>query len=425
MSDNLLIHNIKTLYSNNHKPPVKGLKMSDILKIDNAFILIKGSRIAVVGNGDFSGYINKDTEVFDACQTICIPGLIDSHTHLVFGGSREDEFSRKIAGEDYLDILKSGGGILNTVNQTKKASFEDLYQQAKKSLDEMLLFGVTSIEAKSGYGLELETEIKQLRVLKKLNEDHPIDIYITYLGAHALPKEYENRRDVFIERIINDLEVIKTEGLADFVDVFCEVGVFDALETEKILRRAKDLGFKLRLHADEIKSIGGTQVGLKLKASTIDHLMAISDDDIKAFAKTNTIANLLPSTSFFLNKEYAPARKLIDNSVAVSLSSDYNPGSTPSENFQLTLQISGNKLRMMPSEILTAATINPANSLDIFKDLGSIEVGKKADIVLLDAKNLEYFIYHYGINHTKTVIKNGFIVVNNRQILKENINEII
>ncbi|PKK95378.1 MAG: imidazolonepropionase [Tenericutes bacterium HGW-Tenericutes-5] len=413
----LLIYNIKTLYSNNNLAPVKGKLMQDISSIDNAYIFIEDKIIKNIGSGDYKHLITKDTEVFDALNSIAIPGLVDSHTHLVFGGSREHEFSKKIAGVDYLDILKSGGGILSTVQQTKEASFEELYNQAKKSLDIMLSFGVTTLEAKSGYGLELETEIKSLRVLKKLKENHPIDVHITYLGAHALPSEYKTRREEFIETIINDLEVIKNEDLAEYADVFCETGVFTATETKRILSKAKALGFKLRVHTDEIDSIGGTEVALDLEAKTVDHLMAITDEDIKKIAKTNTIANLLPSTSFFLNKEFAPARKLIDAGAAVSVSSDYNPGSTPSENYQLTLQISGNKLRMLPQEVLTAATINPAFSLDLENQVGSLQVGKQADILLLDCKNLDYFIYHYGINHTKFVFKNGKLVFKQQQEL--------
>lgn len=414
----MIIHNIKTLYTNNNKPPVKGLLMNDVKAINNAFIVVEDGVIVNIGSGSYSKFLSNDVITIDATDKIAIPGLIDSHTHLVFGGSREHEFAQKIAGVDYLDILKSGGGILSTVESTKKASFNELYNQAKKSLDEMLLFGVTSLEAKSGYGLDLETEKKTLKVLKKLNEDHDIDIYLTYLGAHALPLEYKGNRQGFINQIISDLEIIKREGLAEYADVFCEDGVFDSLETKQILNKAKELGFKIRVHTDEIKSIGGTSVALGLKAKTIDHLMAITDDDIKKVAKTNTIANLLPSTSFFLNKKYAPARKLIDAGCAVSVSSDYNPGSTPSENFQLTLQIAGNKLKMLPNEILTAATINPAYSLDIDNKVGTLEVGKRADILLLNSKNIDYFIYHYGINHTDTVIKNGRIVVKDRKLVK-------
>ncbi len=414
-----LIKNIKTLYTSKQVPPVKGGHMSDVVELNNAYILIEDELIKDIGI-EFNGSLSN-TSIYDASGLICIPGLIDSHTHLVFGGSREHEFSKKLAGVPYLDILKEGGGIHNTVKQTRSASKKDLYLQAKKSLDEMLLFGVTTLEAKSGYGLDLETEKKQLLVLKELNESNPIDIKITYLGAHALPKEYIDKREEFISKVILDLEHIKVEGLAEYVDVFCEFGVFTSAETEQIFERAIELGFKLRLHSDEIESIGGTEVAINLKANSVDHLMAITNEDILKLAKSNTIANLLPATSFFLNKDYAPARKLIDEGCAVSVSSDYNPGSTPSENYQLSLQLAGNKLRMLPKEILTAATINPAYSLDVSDKVGSIEIGKQADIILLDAKNLDYFIYHYGINHTKAVFKKGKLVVDNRRIIKEEI----
>ena len=417
MEKTILIKNIKTCYTSIQKPPVKGENMNKIKEYHNAYIVVKNDLIQEIGS-DFSGSESLFDETYDARNLICIPGLIDSHTHLVFGGSREDEFAKKIAGVDYLEILKQGGGILNTVAKTRKASFEELYSQAKKSLDEMLLFGVTTLEAKSGYGLNLENEIKLLKVLHKLNQEHPIDIHITYLGAHAIPKEYQDRREEYILSVKNDLKLIKKQNLAEAVDVFCEVGAFNASETKEILEEAKRLGFKLRVHTDEINSIGGIEAALKLQAKTVDHLMAIKEEDMDLLAKTNTIANLLPSTSFFLNKGYAKARKMIEKGIAVALSSDYNPGSTPSENYQLTLQLAGNKLRMLPYEILTAATINPAYSLDISKKIGTIEKGKLADLLLLDAKNIDYFIYHYGINHTKAVFKNGNLVVNNRQILE-------
>lgn len=415
-----LIYNIKAIYTPKHKPPVKGGLMADIDCLEEAFVVITNDCISYIGQGDYKPFIEQEMVLYDASQAIVIPGLIDAHTHLVFGGSRESEFSKKIAGVPYLDILKSGGGIHYTVHQTQRATEAELYQQALKSLNEMLLFGVTTLEVKSGYGLNLETEMKQLRVAKALNEHHPIDIHMTYLGAHALPKEFENQREEYILQVIQDLKIVKQNGLAEYADVFCETGVFTAKETEMILTQAKDLGFKLRVHTDEIDSIGGTKVALNLGAKTVDHLMAVTDEDIALLAQSNTIANLLPSTSFFLNKAYAPARKMIEQGVAVMVSSDYNPGSTPSENYQLTLQIAGNKLRMLPSEILTAATINPAYSLDISDTTGSIEVNKKADLLLLDCPNLDYFIYHYGINHTRAVFKNGKLVVNQRKRIGDN-----
>lgn len=414
-----IIYHIKSIYTSLNHPPVKGYKMAEIKEIKQPYMVIEDGLIKEISTGNYLEVVRDDDLLFDARNSIIIPGLIDAHTHLVFGGSREHEFADKIAGVPYLEILEKGGGILSTVAATRKMSFEDLYNQSLNSLNEMLLFGVTSLEVKSGYGLDLETEVKQLKVARALDKHHPIDISVTYLGAHALPPEYKTHRHDYIQMIKNDLEVIYQEGLADYVDVFCEAGVFSALETKEILETAKNLGFKLRVHTDEIESIGGTKVSVQLGAKTVDHLMAITDEDIELLAQSNIIANILPSTSFFLNKTYAPARKMIDRGVAVAVSSDYNPGSTPSENYQLTLQIAGNKLRMLPSEILTASTINPAYSLDINERVGSIEVGKEADLLLLDCPNLDYFIYHYGINHTYAVFKNGKLVVKNRRLVGE------
>ncbi len=417
MVDKLLIKNIKTLYTSVQKPPVKGKDMGLIEKIENAYIEIEDGYITMVGK-DYDYTTAVFDKVYDASGLIAIPGFVDSHTHLVFGGSREDEFSLKLQGVPYLDILKQGGGIFNTVKKTKEASHEELFLQAKKSLDEMLLFGVTTLEAKSGYGLDLDTEIKQLEVIKRLDNEHPIDIHSTYLGAHALPKEYEEKREEYIEKIKHDLEFIAKNNLAEYADVFCEMGVFTAEETKQILLKAKELGLGLRVHTDEIESIGGTQVAIELGAKTVDHLMATKASDMAKLAETDIIGNLLPSTSFFLNKEFAPARQMIEKGMALSISSDYNPGSTPSENYQFALQLAGNKLRMTPDEILTAATINPAYSLGLSDEIGSIEIGKFADILLLDVKNWDYFIYHYGINHTKAVFKKGVLVVDNRTILR-------
>jgi len=416
MYADLIVTNIKTLYTCNLIPPVRGKQMNEVTVIDNPFIAIKDGNFLDFGNHDYHQLINEKTKLIDAEGMIAIPGLIDSHTHLVFGGSREDEFAKKIKGVPYLEILASGGGILNTVKKTRTASFDELMKQAHDSLDEMLLFGVTTIEAKSGYGLDLETEIKQLEVARQLNKNHPIELFSTYLGAHALPKEYENKKAEYIDKVIRDLEVIKANNLAIFVDVFCEKGIFEIKDTKKILEAAKNLGFIPRIHADEIASLGGTRLGIEMKAASVDHLMAISQEDIKKLGHSNTIANLLPATSFYLNKAYAPARDLIDNLAAVSIASDYNPGSSPSENFQLTMQLAGNKMQMTPFEILTS-TINPAFSLGIASRLGGIEIGKQADFVLMKAKNLDYLIYHYGVNHARHVFKKGVQVVKNRQII--------
>ncbi len=417
MHADLVVTNIKTLYTCNLLPPVRGKSMNEVTVIDNAFIAVKDGNFLDFGKHDYHHLINEKTKLIDAENMIVVPGLIDSHTHLVHGGSREDEFSKKIQGVPYLEILASGGGILNTVAKTRAASFDELLKQARNSLDEMLMYGVTTIEAKSGYGLNLETEIKQLEVAKLLNQRHPVEIISTYLGAHALPQEYENMKADYIDKVIQDLKVIKAKNLAVFVDVFCEQGVFEIAETKKILKAAISLGFIPRIHADEIAPLGGAGLGIEMSAASVDHLIAIRQDDIKRLGHSDTIANLLPATSFYLNKPYAPARELINNLAALSISTDYNPGSSPSENFQFTMQLAGNKLQMTPFEILTASTINPAFSLGIASRLGSIEKGKEADFVLLKAKNLDYLIYHYGINHARHVFKKGIQVVKNRQII--------
>jgi len=403
MKADLIIHNIKTLYNPNQEPPVKGLSMSQIEQIDHAFIAIKKEVILHVGRDCFDHYVDANTQLFDAKQKIAVPGFIDPHTHLVHAGSREYEYEKLQKGTPYLDILKQGGGILGTVNKTQEATETSLYQQALVSLNRMLAQGVTAIEAKSGYGLDLDTEIKQLVVAKKLNEDHPIEIVSTYLNTHTIPKKYQENPQDFVLKIINDLKEIKNRNLAEAVDVFCETGVFSIEDTKKILTEAKKLGFLVKLHADEIHPLGGAGLGVELQAVSADHLMAIKDTDIPLLAQSNTIATLLPGTSFFLKKGYAPARKMIDQGCAISISTDYNPGSSPSEAFQLMMQIAFTQLNMTPKKILNTSTINPAYQLKRHQEMGSIKVGKKANIVLLDVPNLTYMLYHYGICHTQDV----------------------
>lgn len=415
MSTKKLIYNIKTIYTPLQKS--RGLEMNNISVLHNAYIVIEDDKILNIGTGDYSAFINSETIKIDAENNIVIPGLIDSHTHLVHGGSRENEFDKKLAGVPYLEILKAGGGILSTVESTRNSSSESLYNKAYKSLDEMLLYGVTTIESKSGYGLNLETELKQLNVNKLLDENHPIDIVSTYLGAHAVPMEFKDNKELYIQSILSDIVAIKKQGIAAFIDVFCEDSVFNKTDSKRILEAGKEAGLDVKIHADEIVSLGGASLAVELDAKSADHLMAISDDDIKLISKSNVVSNLLPCTSFYLNKDYAPARKLIESGAYVSISSDYNPGSSPSENFQFAMQLAANKLRMKPNEVLVASTINSAYNLGLDSSVGSLDVGKQADLVIMDAPNLEYLFYHYGINHTKHVFKNGNRVVKNRQVV--------
>ena len=417
MHADLVIYNIGTLLTSKLIAPVKGKDMNKISSYSDAFIAVKDGIIIDFGEGEYDKYLNDFTFMHDAQGNLVIPGLIDSHTHLVHYGSRENEFASLRAGVPYLDILKQGGGIHSTVNKTRNATVEELFEKAWKSLDEMLLHGVTTIEAKSGYGLNLETEMKQLSVAKELNEYHPITIINTYLGAHTVPKEYKNNKDEYIQSLVNDMKIIKEKDLATFIDVFCEDSVFNYEESKYILEQGKQIGLIPKIHADEIVTLGGAGLAVLLNASSADHLMAISNEDINKLATSNVIANLLPSTSFYLNKDYAPARLLIDSNCAVAIASDYNPGSSPSENFQFTMQLAANKLKMTSSEILNASTINAAYNLRIQDKVGSIEIGKDADIVIMDSKNLDYIMYHFGINHTLDVFKKGEVVVRDKSLV--------
>ncbi len=414
MHKELIIHNIGNLYTPLGKYS-RGSEMKQILHLENAFIVIKDDIIKKIDIGDHKAYITENTELFDANGMVALPGFVDSHTHLVFGGSREHEFSKKIKGVPYLDILKAGGGILSTVEMTRSTNYDELLRKSKASLYELASYGVTSLEAKSGYGLNQETELKQLQVIKELNKTTPFTIIPTYLGAHAVPKD--TTKEQYIESVLNDIDELSNNELATFVDVFCEDSVFNVEDTFKILNYAKEKNLKIKIHADEIVSLGGAGLAVDLKANSADHLMAISEEDIIKISKSNTVANLLPSTSFYLNKDFAPARKLIDNNAIVSLSSDFNPGSSPSENFLFMAQLGCIKLRMTPEEVLTATTINAAYNLDLENEIGSLEIDKKADIVIMDAPNLEYIYYHYGINHTKHIVKNGTIIYKNRKFI--------
>ncbi len=395
----------------------QGEEMRDVEILENGYVVVKDDKIIAVGTGDvYKNYLENHTAVVDATGLVMTPGLVDSHTHLVHAGSREHELTMKLEGYSYLDILKAGGGILNTVQKTRKASFTELYDKAKKSLDIMLSYGTTTVEAKSGYGLDVDTEVKQLEVAKKLNDTHPVDIVSTFMGAHAYPSDYKDNHEAFIETVIDMMPYIKEHGLAEFCDVFCERDVFSYEESLYLLEKAKEYGFMLKIHADEMDSIGAVDIACVLGCVSADHLVETKEEDFEKLAKYHIVANLLPATSFNLNKGYAKARKMIEAGCGIALSTDYNPGSSPTENIQLVMQLAGLKLKMTPKEILTAVTINGACALNREKEIGSIEVGKKADFVLFDVPNIDYLIYHFGINHVKDVYKNGKLVVHNQRV---------
>lgn len=394
-----------------------GSQMSEIRIIKNGAIYIEDEIIKKVGTTEevlAELNLSKEVKVINAFQKAIIPGFVDSHTHFVFGGYREDEFIDRLQGIPYLDLLKRGGGIMKTVTDTRNASFEDLYESGLKRLKNMLKQGVTTTEGKSGYGLNKDCEIKQLKVMCELNKNQPVDIVSTYLGAHAVAQEYKNNTNGYVDYMINEvLPEIKKENLAEFCDVFCEEGVFSIDESKKLLEAAQKLGFKAKLHADEIVPLNGAELAAQLKAVSADHLLMISQKGIESLAKENVIATLLPCTAFCLDKPYAPARKIIDGGCAVSLASDLNPGSCFSNSLPLIMALAVIHMKMTIEEALTAVTLNAAAALDRAWEIGSIEVGKKADLVILEYPSYKFLVYNTGANIVEKVIKNGEIAYEN------------
>lgn len=404
--------------------PVKKERMSDIGIIENGSLLAKNGKIIAVGKDDdlktqFAEEINN-AHTMDATGKVVAPGLIDPHTHLVHAGTRENEYAMRLQGKTYMEIMNAGGGIHATTRATQAASFEQLYEESRNRMDRFLLNGVTTIEAKSGYGLTLEDELKQLEVAKKLNEDHALDLVSTFMGAHAVPIAEKDNPEKFVERVINEMipEVAK-RGLAEFNDVFCERGVFTPEQSKRILEAGKEYGLIPKIHADEIEPYGGAETAAEVGAISADHLLKASDEGIHLMAENNVIGVLLPGTAFFLMEEYARARKMIDAGVAIALSTDVNPGSSPTLSLQFIMNLGCLNMGMTPEEVLTATTINAAHAIGRADTIGSLEVGKNADITIFDVKNYFMLSYQYGMNHVDTVIKNGLEVVTSKTTLKE------
>lgn len=416
MKATLIIKNIDNLITlKGENKPRRREDLKDIGLIKNGIIALDEDKIIYVGEGEIPTNIetNEETLILDGKGKTVTPGLIDSHTHLVHGGSRENELDMKLKGVPYLDILAAGGGIHSTVKATREASFEELYTKAEKSLNTMLSYGVTTVEAKSGYGIEdFDTELKQLEVAKKLNEDHPVDIVSTFMAAHAIPERFKDDSDKFVDIIINEMiPKVSEKKLAKFCDVFCEEGVFSVEQSKRILLAGRKFGMEPKLHADEIKPLGGAELAAEISCISADHLIAASDEGIEKMAESGVIANLLPGTSFNLQTgKFARAKKMTESGVPIALSTDYNPGSCPTENLQLIMSFASLIMKLTPEEVITAVTINGACSLGMEEKVGSLEVGKQGDFVIFDSPNLEYILYHFGTNHTEKVIKNGKIV---------------
>ena len=348
-------------------------------------------------------------EVMDAYGKVVMPGMVDPHTHLVFGGSREDEFEQRLQGADYLEILEKGGGILSTVRSTRETSFKELLANARKNLHYFIKCGVTSLEVKSGYGLDLDTEMKQLKVAHYLSQVAPVDMALTFLGAHAFPLEYRDNRDAYVDLVVNEmLPAVAAEGLAEFCDVFCEEKIFTVEQSFRVLEAGKEKKLKPKIHADEIVPYGGAELAARVGAVSADHLLQVSTRGIEQMAEKQVIGVLLPGTAFFLMKDqYAPAREMIEAGVPVALSTDRNPGSSPTEAIHLIMALACLQMKMTPAEIMTAVTINAAYAINRGDLLGSLEIGKQADLLVIDAPNYRYIPYHYGMNMVERVYKKG------------------
>ncbi|WP_025843900.1 imidazolonepropionase [Brevibacillus agri] len=396
--------------------PVTGARMNELAIIEDGSVWLENGVIERVGTDDelASVYRERAHEAFviDATGKLVTPGLIDPHTHLVHAGTRQNEFNMRLNGATYMEIMNNGGGIHATTAATRQATHEELYAESKRRLDQFLLHGVTTVEAKSGYGLTLEDELKQLEVAKKLHEEHPVDLVSTFMGAHAVPREYKETPDAFVDLVVEQMipEVARRK-LAVFNDVFCERGVFTPEQSRRILEAGMRHGLLPKIHADEIEPYEGAELAASLGAVSADHLLRASDRGIELMAKAGVIAVLLPGTAFFLMAESANGRKMIDRGVAVALSTDCNPGSSPTVSLPLMMNLGCLKMGMTPAEVLTAATINAAHAIRCAHEVGSIEVGKKADIAIFDVPDFMTLQYRYGVNHVDTVIKQGTVVV--------------
>ena len=417
MNENLIIRHAHIVTPKGQSAR-KGEQMSVLENILDGVIEITNGLISFVGKEtEYKSPTNKSqyTEL-DVKGKCVLPGFVDSHTHFVFGGERAEEFSWRLKGESYMSIMNKGGGIMNTVSATRKCSLESLKEKSKIFLDKMTRMGVTTVEGKSGYGLDKETELLQLQVMHDLNDDPDVlvDIITTYLGAHALPVEYAGKAEDYI-RFMNEevLPFVKKDNLAEFVDVFCEKGVFSIDESRRILTHAKDMGFKLKLHADEIVSLGGAELAAELGAVSADHLLHASDKGIQEMAKHNVVATLLPLTAFALKEEFARGREMIDKGCAVALATDLNPGSCFSGSIPLTIALSCIYMKLTVEETITALTLNGAAALDRADKIGSIEVGKAGDLIVLTSDNYHFLPYYIGMNCVETTIKRGRILHNN------------
>ena len=413
--NNLIIKNASQVVTCSGNKGKHGKEMSELHVIDNGTVIVTNGIIThVLKQGETIPVNEEYYEVINAQGKALLPGFVDPHTHFIFGGYREEEFSWRMRGDSYMSIMNRGGGIINTTKATREATDEELFELGKQRLNEMLKLGITTVEGKSGYGLNMETELKQLRVMKHLNQTHSMDVVSTFMGAHAVPPEWKDREDAFIDFNINEMfPIIAKEGLAECVDIFCEKNVFTIEQSRRYLTAARNHGFKLKIHADEMVSFGGAELAAELKVLSADHLLQASDEGIRAIAQNSVIATLLPLTAFSLREEYARGREMIDNNCIVALATDLNPGSCFSASSPLLFALACIYMHLSVEEAVTAFTINSAAAIDRADSIGSIDVGKQGDLILLQFPSYKFLPYHVGMNIVNTVIKKGNIIINN------------
>jgi imidazolonepropionase len=416
-SDALIIKSARQILTlrSDQKGPRTGEYMEDLGIIEDGAVAVSDGKIVAVGKTHEvldQVKIDAKTKVIDAKDKVVLPGFVDCHTHPVFAATREAEFEMRVKGRPYQEIAAAGGGIKSSVTTLRATSKEELIQLALTRLDRMMSYGTTTIEAKSGYGLSLEDEIKMLEVIKELNRLHPIDLIPTFLGAHELPEEYKERREEYIQLIVEKMipEVARRK-LAVFCDIFCEKGVFNIEESRKILSAAKNHGLKLKLHADQLTALGGAKLAAEMGAVSADHLEFIDDEGIEMMKQAGVIGVLLPGACFGLGvTEYPPARKMIDQGLPVALATDFNPGSSFTESMPIILSMACLMMKMSPAEAVVASTINSAYAADKAEEAGSIKKGKKADLVVWNVRDYREIPYHYGVNLVDQVIKDGKVV---------------
>jgi imidazolonepropionase len=419
----LLIYNVgEMLTMTVGSGPMAGESMGEVGMIKDAAVAITEGRILSSGKEvEVRGEIDSErvSEQIDAGGRVLTPGLIDPHTHSVFAGRREGEFEMKVSGVSYQEIAEAGGGILETVRQVRSATVDELVSLSLPRLDTMLAHGTTTAEVKSGYGLTTPDELKMLEAIKKLDEIHPIELIPTFLGAHEFPPEYRDRRNEYVDLVVDDmLPAVASAGLARFCDVFCEIGWFDEDQSRRILTRAKELGLELRLHADEFRPSGAAELAAELGALSADHLVVVTEEGMKKMKSAGVVATLLPGTVFFLDlPTRPPVGRMKELALPIALATDFNPGSSMTQNMQMIQSLAAVNLKLTPAECFVASTINPAYSLGIADAVGIIEAGKKADLVIFDVDDHRTVAYNFGVNHCHTVIKEGRVVFGDGKVI--------